>query len=475
MNIPLLPLLPLIVLTAAPVVIMLLLCIRRSHTLTFGITAFGILVAGAAVIGAARAIPARVTPLFFFDSFAFFYSGLMLAAGLAVAVMSFDYLKRRGPGAEEYYILLLTVLLGSLVLVGSSHFVSFFLGFEAVSISLYPLIAFYRAMPLPTEAGIKYLILSATSSSLMLFGMALLYGVTGSMELSSLSFRLGDLGLGDPLLVTGLILFVSGIGFKTALVPFHMWIGDVYEGSPAPVTALIATVSKGAVFAFLVRFFSYGDLLEQSPLFAVFSLLAVISMSVGNLLALLQKNMKRLLAYSSISHFGYLLVALLSSGVLRVQAVTFYLVAYFLTTIGAFAVITLLSGKERDADNLKDYAGLFQCRPWLAGTFTLMLLSLAGMPMTVGFIGKVYIVTAGLSSILWLPVLALIVNSVVGLFYYLRIIAVMYGPGPAGGPAAAAPTLKGKLLLVLLLVLLVWWGIYPAPLIALIEMAKIGT
>jgi NADH-quinone oxidoreductase subunit N len=474
-NIPLLPLLPLIVLTAAPVLIMLLLCILRSHRLTFGVTLAGILAGGTAVILATRAVPSRVTPLFFIDGFALYCSGLILAAGLVVTFMSYEYLRKRGPGAEEYYILLLVALLGGLVVVSSSHFASFFLGFEILSISLYPLIAFYRAMPLTTEAGIKYLILSAASSSFMLFGMALLYAVTGTLELSSLALRIADLAADDPMLLAGMILFLTGIGFKIALVPFHMWVADVYEGAPAPVAALIATVSKGAMFAFLLRYFTYTKLENIPSLFVVFTVLAVVSMFVGNLLALFQNNVKRLLAYSSISQFGYLLVALMASGSLRVRAVSFYLAAYFLTTLGAFAVVTALSAKERDADAIRDYAGLSQKHPLIAGTFALMLLSLAGMPLTVGFLGKVYVVTTGLSALLWLLVIVLIVNSTISLFYYLRVIFAMYEPRAASDSAAVvSPAFKIRLLLFVLLVLLIWWGVYPQPLMSVIEMVKIG-
>jgi NADH-quinone oxidoreductase subunit N len=298
--------------------------------------------------------------------------------------------------------------------------------------------------------------------------MAIIYGLTGTMEFTLLGPKINDLVDGRAAALAGMVLLITGIGFKLGVVPFHMWTPDVYEGAPAPVTAFIATISKGAVFALFLRYFTDVSLRDYPHLLLVFTVIAIASMAAGNLLALFQRNIKRLLAYSSIAHFGYLLVAFMSTRPFRVTAVTYYLVAYFVTTLGAFGVVTLLSPKERDADALSDYEGLFRRRPWLAGTFTLMLLSLAGMPLTAGFIAKVYVVAAGVGSFLWLPVIVLVVTSAIGLFYYLRVIAALYKntrPAPAIAPAA---TLKGRAVMILLFILLIWWGVYPGPLLALI-------
>ncbi len=205
-----------------------------------------------------------------------------------------------------------------------------------------------------------------------------------------------------------------------------MWTPDVYEGAPAPVTAFIATVSKGAMFAVLFRYLTPSNVQVETPLFIVFSLIAIASMFVGNLLALLQTNVKRILAYSSIAHMGYLLVAFLASGTTAIAAVSYYLVAYFVTTLGAFGVIIVLSNSDEDADRLEEYRGLAWQRPWLAGVFTAMLLSLAGIPLTAGFVGKFYVMAAGIGSALWLLVTMLVINSAIGLFYYLRIIIVIF-------------------------------------------------
>jgi NADH-quinone oxidoreductase subunit N len=236
------------------------------------------------------------------------------------------------------------------------------------------------------------------------------------------------------------------------------------------VTAFIAAVSKGAMFALLLRYFVLVDIHAYASLFAAVAFIAVVSMFVGNLLALFQDNLKRVLAYSSIAHMGYLLVAFLASGALRMTAVTFYLVSYFITTIGAFGVVTVLSGKERDEDALEDYRGLFKARPWLALIFSSMLFSLAGIPLTAGFIGKFYVAAAGVGSSLWLLVITLMINSAIGLYYYLRIIVVMFGH-PAGEKASHVSPLSvtGTLVLVVLTVLLIWLGVYPAPLIEVIQ------
>ena len=469
MTFPLLPLLPLMIIAATLVLSMVAISVRRSHRATFCLTLSGILAALAGLVALLPLVPAQAGLLFLFDNFALFYSALVLAAGFLVVVLSYDYLEGRNTAPEEFYLLLLGALLGALVLIGARHFVSFFLGLEVLSISLYPLIAYLRAKPSHTEAGIKYLIVSGASSAFLLYGMAIIYGLTGTMEFSLLGPKISGLVDGRAAATAGMVLLVTGIGFKLGVVPFHMWTPDVYEGAPAPVTAFIATISKGAVFALFLRYFTDVSLRDHPHLLLVFTVIAIASMAAGNLLALFQHNIKRLLAYSSIAHFGYLLVAFMSAGPFRVAAVTYYLVAYFVTTLGAFGVVILLSPSVRDADALSDYEGLFRRRPWLAGTFTLMLLSLAGMPLTAGFIAKAYVVVAGVGSFLWLPVIILVVTSAIGLFYYLRVIAALYKDARPAPAIAPATTLKGRAVMVLLFILLIWWGVYPGPLLSLIS------
>ncbi len=453
---------------------MIAISIRRSHEATFCLTLAGILAALAAVVALAPSVPRQGGLLFVFDGFALFYSGLVLAAAFLTAVLSYDYLKERSRTPEEFYLLLLGALLGALPLIASRHFVSFFLGLETLSISLYPLIAYLRAKRRHTEAALKYLIVSGASSAFLLFGMAIIYGLTGTMEFGLVGQRMSGLADGGAGAMAGMAFIIIGVGFKLGVVPFHMWTPDVYEGAPAPVTAFIATVSKGAVFALVLRYFTDVSLLDHPALLFVFSVIAIASMAAGNLLALFQHNVKRLLAYSSIAHFGYLLVAFMAAGPWRATAVTYYLAAYFAATLGAFGTVALLSPKERDADTMEDYEGLFRRRPWLAGTFTLMLLSLAGMPLTAGFVAKAYLVAAAIGTALWLSVIVLVVTSGIGLFYYLRVIAAMYrSPRPALAPVPAR-TIGGGAVMCLLFIVLIWWGIYPAPLLALIQRLAIS-
>src|SRR5262249_20378764 len=228
-------------------------------------------------------------------------------------------------------------------------------------------------------------------------------------ELSGIAQSMSRIGSAhSALLLAGFAMLLVGVGYKLALVPFHMWTPDVYQGAPAPVTAFLATVSKGAMFALLLRYFTPIDVYAYRPLFLVFSLIAIASMLVGNLLALSQPNVKRLLAYSSIAHLGYLLVAFLASRAMAGTAVAFYLVAYFIASLGAFGIITVLSNGAREAESIDAYRGLFWQHPWLAGIFTAMLLSLAGIPITAGFVGKFYVVAAGVGTSLWLLVILMV-------------------------------------------------------------------
>lgn len=252
-----------------------------------------------------------------------------------------------------------------------------------------------------------------------------------------------------------------------------MWTPDVYEGAPAPVTAFVATASKGGVLGLLIRFFMEVDGFRYPTLMLLFTIVAIASMFAGNLLALMQQNVKRILAYSSISHLGYLLVAFLAGNQMGVEAVTFYLVAYFITSVGAFGTVALLSGEARDAEQLDDYRGLLWRRPWTATVFTAMLLSLAGIPLTAGFVGKFYVLAAGVSTQQWLLVVTLVLNSVIGLYYYIKIIAVMFQQPDTAREAVALPRpsvfVASMGTLVLLAGLLLLIGVYPTALVQLIQ------
>jgi NADH-quinone oxidoreductase subunit N len=270
------------------------------------------------------------------------------------------------------------------------------------------------------------------------------------------------------------MLIITGVGFKLSVVPFHMWTPDVYQGAPTPVSAYVATISKGAMFAVLMRYFFQTGAAQYTPVMTAISVIAIASMLGGNLLALLQNNIKRVLAYSSIAHLGYLLVVLLAVKALAIEAAGYFLVAYIVTNLGAFGIVTLLEGGYAGykTGDIREYRGLFWQHPWLAGAFTLMLLSLAGIPLTIGFVGKFYVIAAGVEHALWLPVFIIVVGSAIGLFYYLRIVVMMFSAAAVvQGPAPYSPyhPVAGSLTLIVLTLMLLWLGIYPTTLITIIQ------
>ena len=467
-------LMPLLILVMASLIIMLVISVQRYHKIIYLITLISFIAAFASLFELRNTEVYHISPMFVIDRFALFYMGMILLASLVVSMLSYAYFEQREERKEEYYILLILATLGACVLVISKHFTGLFLGLEVLSVALYGLVAYLRLRERSDEAGIKYLILAAMSSAFLLFGMALIYAATGSMGFYEIGVYLQASSMHQmPLiLLTGFGLMIVGVGFKLGIVPFHMWTPDVYEGAPAPVTAFIATVSKGGMMALLIRFFMQTDGFSYPSLVIIFTVVAIASMFVGNILALMQRNVKRILAYSSIAHLGYLLVAFLAGNALGVEAVTFYLVAYFITTLGAFGVITLLSDEERDAELLDDYRGLLWRRPWTAAAFTAMLLSLAGIPLTAGFVGKFYLLAAGVRTELWLLVVMLALNSVIGLYYYIKIIAVMFQQTNAGRERQAlhpsAYMVSGATIAILAL-LLVYVGVYPTGLVNMIQ------
>jgi NADH-quinone oxidoreductase subunit N len=454
---------------------MLVIAFYRDARVALVCALIGIALAFAMLPVAASRAPRQITPLLVLDRYALFYLGLLFIASFAVALIADGYLDKFGGELEEFYLVLLLATVGGAALVMSAHFASFFLGLEILSVSLYVLIAYPIRSAVRSargvEAGIKYLILAAASAAFLLFGMALIYAELGTMEFGRMASRMaGDVR--RELLLTGQAMIFVGVGFKLAVAPFHVWAPDVYEGAPAPVTAFIATVSKGAVFALLVRYFAnLGDETVQQ-FFPALAAIAVASMFVGNLLAIKQTNVKRILAYSSIAHLGYLLVAFLAGGSLGATAVAFYLVAYFVTNLIAFGVVAVLSGR-READDIEDYRGLFWRRPWLATVFLAALLSLGGIPVTAGFMGKFYILMAGVRSALWLLAIILTVNTMISFYYYLRVAFMMFRDAPereaaTGGPPPSLSFVGGAALAALTL-LLVWIGVYPGPLVQTIR------
>jgi NADH-quinone oxidoreductase subunit N len=468
-----LALLPLMTLSAVILMQMMAIAFSRNLKATVSISIFALLLTALAFIPVRSIMPINATPLLRLDGFAFYFSGLILFSAAAVTLLSYDYLKNRGERQDEFFMLLLLSTLGALILVSSTHFASFMLGLELLGVSLYTMMSYPHRGLFTLEAALKYLILSGVSSAFILFGAALIYAIQGTLEFSGLTTLVLN-SAEQLILLTGATMIFAGIMFKLSLAPFHMWTPDVYEGSPAPVTAFIATVSKGAIFALTLRLFASSNLIESIPLLTALSFVAIVSILGGNLLALRQDNVKRLLAYSSIAHLGYLLVVFIAAGVggseaLAIEATCFFLFAYFLTTLGAFGVVSIVSipDENKDAADISNYEGLFWRRPALAIMFTAMMLSLAGIPLTAGFIGKFYIFSAGVQSNLWLLLAVVIIGSGISIFYYLRIIFAMTKK-TENEQRVEIPVAGGWVMIVVTAALLVF-GIYPTPVISLIN------
>ncbi len=466
-------LLPYFVLSGGIVVLLLLVAWLRSEVVAFGGAVAVLVGALATVPWAAQAGPQLIDGMVKIDGYALFFLALFVLTAIATAVLSYRYLGPRAVHRQEFYILLVIATLGACVTATAAHFAGFLLGLEVLSVSLYAMIAYPEEAKPPLEAAIKYLVLSGAASSTMLFGMAAIYLANGT-----LAFGYDGAGLTSSdraILALGQAMLLAGVFFKLSLVPFHMWTPDVYQGAPAPVAGFVATVSKGAVFAVLLRYALASDLLDTDALHAVVVVIAVLSMLGGNLLALLQTNLKRLLAYSSIAHLGYLLIALVLAGAangnpdLGVETGLVYLVGYFLMTLAAFGVMTVLSGEREDAEELDAYDGLLWRRPVLATVLVVAALSLAGIPLTVGFIAKFYVVNAGVAGAAWALVWALIVGSAIGVYYYLRIVFAMIARPADGVDAAAGAHWEGLVTAVVLGVATVALGVYPS---AVIELAQ---
>jgi NADH-quinone oxidoreductase subunit N len=467
-------LMPILTLSLTAVVLMIQASIKRDQIVAWWITAAGFLLSIWAA-GYAREFNQSVTVLLEVDDWGLFFSTLILFASLVSLILSRESFLREGERKEEYYLLLVLSVLGALVLVQSSHMVSLLLGMELMGVALYGMIAFPERGELPLEAAIKYLVLSACASAMLLFGFALVYAATGDLTYAGIGAAAGTAYGQEPLvMMVGSAMILAGLGFKLSVVPFHMWTPDVYQGAPTPVTVFLATVSKGAVFVALSRFYVAAELYQYSTLILALSIVAATSMLFGNWLALRQDDIKRLLAYSSIAHFGYLLLALIAMSYAQAiteaqligEAVTFYLTAYILTTLTAFAVVTHLSGEDEKSLSIGAFDGLFWRQPMQACGLSVALLSFAGIPLTAGFIGKFYLINVAIQSQLWVLMAALVLGSAIGIYYYLRFIFAM-SKTSAMTANDSSPSIIGAqdVLTLLLLVLVIMLGSWPQPFI----------
>jgi NADH-quinone oxidoreductase subunit N len=354
-----------------------------------------------------------------------------LSITAAVFVYSTDYLQRRSILKGEYFVLGLFATLGAMVLISAASLITLYLGLELMSLCLYAMVAFDRDSGIAAESAIKYFVLGSMASGTLLYGMSIVYGVTGSLELAEIANAVRGSNIGDNVgLVFGISFLIVGIGFKLGAVPFHMWIPDVYEGSPTCVTVFIGTASKLAAFALAMRLLPEALGASQADWSQMLVVLSVLSMAIGNIIAIAQTNLKRMLAYSTISHVGYVLLGILSGTAQGYQAAMFYMISYIIVAGGAFGMILLLAKQGFEADKLSDFKGLNARSPWFAGMMAILMFSLAGLPPFIGFWAKLGVIQAVLGvHLTWLAVVA-VLFSVVGAFFYLRIVKLMYFDEP---------------------------------------------
>ncbi|MGQ9694696.1 MAG: NADH-quinone oxidoreductase subunit N [Thermodesulfobacteriota bacterium] len=361
------------------------------------------------------------------DNYSLFFKIIFLITAALTILMSIRYLQEEGFDYGEYYALILFAAVGMMLMAAAADLIIIFLGLETFSLAIYVLAGFFRNQPKANESSLKYFLLGAFSSGFLLYGIALIYGATGTTNLKKIYDLVSKIpALPDPLLLIGMALLIVGFGFKVASVPFHMWTPDVYEGAPTSITAFMSVGPKAAGFAAFLRVFLYALSSLQSDWSWVLWVLAVLTMTLGNIVAIAQKNIKRMLAYSSIAHAGYIIVAMVAANELGVASVLYYMLAYAFMNLGAFAVIILYGRKGEENVNISDYSGLATKYPLLALAMAIFMFSLAGIPPTAGFVGKFYIFSAAVKAgYIGLAIIG-VLNSALSVYYYLRVTVVMY-------------------------------------------------
>jgi NADH-quinone oxidoreductase subunit N len=458
---------------AACVILMLDLLLNDAQRRWTGVLAvISLLVT--AILVAVHPVSTRIVALgglFELDRMAQILKVVTLLTVAAVFVYSTDYLKRRAIFKGEYFVLGLFATVGGMVLISAGSLITLYLGLELMSLCLYAMVAFDRDSGIAAESAIKYFVLGSLASGTLLYGMSIIYGVTGSLELAGIASMVRNAAIGGSVgLLFGIAFLIVGVGFKFGAVPFHMWIPDVYEGSPTSVTVFIGTASKLAAFALAMRLLPEALGASQADWGQMLVVLSVLSMAVGNIVAIAQTNLKRMLAYSTISHIGFVLLGILSGTAQGYQASMFYMISYVIVAAGAFGMILLLARQGFEADKLTDFKGLNARSPWFAGMMAIIMFSLAGIPPFIGFWAKLGVIQAVLGvHLTWLGVVA-VLFSVVGAFYYLRIVKLMYFDEPTetsliGGSMLMRTVLSANALLALAL------GIIPGTLLEICQRA----
>ncbi len=392
---------------------------------------------------------------------------VLYALGFWVFLYARDYIKTRTIPAAEFYVLSLFSLLGMMVLVSAQHFLVVYLGLELLSLPLYALVALQRDSALATEASIKYFVMGALASGMLLYGLSMIYGATGSLEIGAVAQAIGNVSADHRLvLLFGLVFIVVGLAFKLGAAPFHMWVPDVYHGAPLGVTLLLSSAPKVAGFVMLVRLLIYAMPSLQAEWQQLWLVIALLSIGVGNVAAIAQDNIKRMLAYSSIAHVGYLILGILAGTYAGYAAAFFYVISYALMSLGAFAVLVLLSQRGVEVEQITDLRGLHARNPWLALMMLLFMFSMAGIPPTVGFLAKLGVLaTLVQQQQIWVAVVAMLF-SVIGAFYYLRVVRVMYFEAP-DDELPVALEWDNRLAISANGLLILWLGVFPSGLLQL--------
>ncbi len=479
----LIPLLPMLILSLTTVVVMIAIAVKRSNMVAGTISVVGLNIALVCLIAQMFGVlPAQglVSSLFVVDNFAQFNMLVVLVSSLACFTLAYGYIDSFHDNKEELYLLMLIATLGALFMVSSNHLASFFISLELLSVPMYGMLAYNFSRSTSLEAGMKYLVLSATASATMLMGMALIYAATGTLGFyqigESVATNLME-HMSQPMLIIGAALMVFGIAFKLSAVPFHTWTPDVYQGAPAPVATFLGSVAKVAMLALALRFLVGSVTLAFPAIYTVIGVIAGLSMIIGNLLALRQNNVKRMLSYSSIAHLGYVLAVISSAKEHSLGISSMYMAMYALTTIGAFGVVTIMSSPYKnygEADDIEHYRGIFWQRPILTAVLTVMLLSLAGVPLTAGFISKFFAVSATVASGSWWLTAFIIIGSAISLYYYLHLMVTLFKRPQDNQQHDAVGhwgIQAGGIMTLLVTALVLYLGIFPKWLASAIEFA----
>lgn len=471
MNFPipdLLPALPEIFVLGMACAILLLDVILKERQVSYLLTLATLL--GAAVITAFTSVPQVQTTFggqFIDDAMGDVLKLVSYLAAMTAVVYSRNYLGERGLFKGEFFVLALFAVLGMMVMISANHFLVLYVGLELLSLSLYAMVALQRESKQATEAAMKYFVLGALASGLLLYGMSMLYGLTGTLELPRMAAILQAGVKDDVILAFGIVFVVAGLGFKLGVAPFHMWVPDIYQGAPTAVTLFIGSAPKLAAFAFTMRLLVDGLQPAVGDWQGMLAIMAVLSLAVGNLAAIMQTNIKRMLAYSTISHMGFLLLGVLTGTFAGYSAAMFYAIAYVLMSLGSFGIVVYLSQNGLEAEHLDDFKGLNRRHPWLAALMAILMFSMAGIPPFVGFYAKLSILQSLVGAgFVWLAVAA-VMFSLIGAFYYLRVVKILYFDAPRADAPAMTPAADIQALLSANGLAVLILGILPQPLITL--------